>query len=84
MSTLAHFSDDGKHYTHMYFGPQTVPTLTLCAVGGACNPVWKANDEIAEYGLRRRSSWSSRRTTERRCTGGYSCLRIAQRAERFR
>ena len=48
----ANFSDDGKHYTHMYFGPQTAPTLTLCAVGGACNPVWKANDEIAEYGLR--------------------------------
>jgi len=49
---FANFSDDGKHYTHMYFGPQTAPTLTLCAVGGACNPVWKANDEIAEYGLR--------------------------------
>jgi dipeptidyl-peptidase-4 len=48
----ANFSDDGKHYTHMYFGPQTAPTLTLCAVGGTCNPVWKANDVIAEYGLR--------------------------------
>ena len=48
----ANFSDDGKHYTHMYFGPQTAPTLTLCAVGGTCNPVWKAHDEIAEYGLR--------------------------------
>jgi dipeptidyl-peptidase-4 len=36
----------------MYFGPQTSPTLTLCAVYGACNPIWKANDEIAEYGLR--------------------------------
>ena len=49
---FANFSDDGKHYTHMYFGPQTAPTLTLCGVGGACNPVWKANDVIAEYGLR--------------------------------
>ncbi len=49
---FANFSDDGKHYTHIYFGPQTVPTLTLCAVGGTCNPVWKAHDEIAEYGLR--------------------------------
>lgn len=48
----ANFSDDGKRYTHMYFGPQTAPTLTLCAVGGTCNPVWKAHDEIAEYGLR--------------------------------
>ena len=49
---FGHFSDDGKHYTHMYFGPQAVPTTTLCAVGGSCNPVWKAKDEIAEYGLR--------------------------------
>lgn len=49
---FANFSDDGKHYTHMYFGPQTAPTLTLCAVGGTCSSIWKANDEIAEYGLR--------------------------------
>jgi len=49
---LAHFSDDGKHYTQMYFGPQAAPRLTLCAVGGACNPVWAGHDEIADYGLR--------------------------------
>ncbi|PYX68807.1 MAG: dipeptidyl-peptidase IV, partial [Acidobacteria bacterium] len=49
---LADFSDDAKHYTQMYFGPQASPVLSLCSVGGACNPVWKANDEIAEYGLR--------------------------------
>jgi dipeptidyl-peptidase-4 len=46
------FSDDGKHYTHMYFGPQTSTKITLCAVGGSCYPVWEANDEIADYGLR--------------------------------
>ncbi|MGO9086977.1 MAG: alpha/beta fold hydrolase [Candidatus Sulfotelmatobacter sp.] len=46
------FSDDGKHYTHMYSGPHRAPTLTLCAVEGACKPVWEAHDEIAEYGLR--------------------------------
>jgi len=46
------FSDDGKHYTHMYFGPQTSTKITLCAVGGSCYPVWDANDEIADYGLR--------------------------------
>ena len=46
------FSDDGKHYTHTYFGPQTSTTISLCAVGGACNPVWKARDSVAEYGLR--------------------------------
>ena len=46
------FSDDGKHYTHTYFGPQTVTTISLCAVGGTCNPVWKARDAITEYGLR--------------------------------
>ena len=46
------FSDDGTHYTHTYFGPQTSTTISLCAVGGACNPVWKARDSVAEYGLR--------------------------------
>ena len=46
------FSDDGKHYTHMYFGPQTSTRITLCAVGGSCYPVWEAHDEIADYGLR--------------------------------
>ncbi len=48
----AEFSDDGKHYTHMYSGPHASPSMTLCTVGGSCNPVWKARDEIAEYGLR--------------------------------
>ncbi len=46
------FSDDGKHYTHMYFGPQTSTRITLCAVVGSCYPVWEAHDEIADYGLR--------------------------------
>jgi dipeptidyl-peptidase 4 len=46
------FSDDGKHYTHTYFGPQTTTTISLCTVEGACNPVWKARDSVAEYGLR--------------------------------
>jgi dipeptidyl-peptidase 4 len=46
------FSDDGKHYTHTFFGPQTVTTISLCAVSGTCKPVWKARDAIAEYGLR--------------------------------
>ena len=46
------FSDDGKHYTHTFFGPRTATTITLCAVGGTCSPVWKARDAIAEYGLR--------------------------------
>ena len=49
---FATFSDDGKHYSHMYFGPQASPQSSLCAVGGTCYPVWKARDEIAEYGLR--------------------------------
>ncbi len=46
------FSDDGKHYTHMYFGPEKSPSISLCAVGGSCNPVWAARDAVAEYGLR--------------------------------
>jgi len=49
---FGNFSDDGKHYTHMYFGPQNSPSITLCAVGGACNPVWQARSVIADYGLR--------------------------------
>ncbi len=46
------FSDDGKHYSHTFFGPHTATTITLCAVGGECSPVWKARDAITEYGLR--------------------------------
>ncbi len=49
---IASFSDDGKHYTHMFMGPATAQSLSLCAVGGECKPVWKARDQIAEYGLR--------------------------------
>jgi dipeptidyl-peptidase 4 len=46
------FSDDGKHYTHMYFGPEKSPSISLCAVGGSCSPVWAARNAIADYGLR--------------------------------
>jgi len=49
---FADFSDDGKHYTHMFAGPENSPSLSLCAVGGACNPVWSARNTIEEYGLR--------------------------------
>lgn len=49
---IATFSDDGKHYAQMYSGPQASPRLSLCAVGGPCSVVWKARDEIGEYGLR--------------------------------
>ncbi|HEV2470098.1 MAG TPA: DPP IV N-terminal domain-containing protein [Candidatus Sulfotelmatobacter sp.] len=49
---FANFAEDGKHYSHMFMGPHTSPVETLCAVGGSCYPVWKAKDEIAEYGLR--------------------------------
>jgi len=48
----ANFSDDGQHYVHTYSSPQTAAVTTLCVVGGACSPVWKARDEIAEYDLR--------------------------------
>jgi dipeptidyl-peptidase-4 len=48
----AKFSDDGKHFQQT-FGASSVSVRTsLCAVGGACSPVWQARDEIAEYGLR--------------------------------
>jgi dipeptidyl-peptidase-4 len=45
-------SDDGKHYEQTFLGPTIAPRMSLCAVGGACFPVWQARDEIAEYGLR--------------------------------
>jgi dipeptidyl-peptidase 4 len=48
----AEFSDDAKHYQEMFVGPLTPPSISLCTVGGACAPVWKARDEVAEYGLR--------------------------------
>jgi len=47
----ANFSDDGKHYAHM-FGAERSPNISLCAVGGSCSAVWKARDAVAEYGLR--------------------------------
>jgi dipeptidyl-peptidase 4 len=46
------FSDDGKHYEQTFVGPLASPRMSLCAVGGACTPIWQARDEIAEYGLR--------------------------------
>ena len=46
------FSEDGKHYTHTYLGPHNSPSISLCAVGGACSPVWAAHNTIADYGLR--------------------------------
>ena len=49
---FASFSDDGKHYTQTFMGPQNAPAQTVCAVGGECHPLWKAGDEITEYGLR--------------------------------
>ena len=49
---FADFSDDGKHYTHRFMGPQSVPGLSLCAVGGSCSDVWKGRDSVTEYGLR--------------------------------
>jgi len=48
----AQFSEDGKHYEQTFSGPSTAPRMSLCAVGGACTPVWEARDEFAEYGLR--------------------------------
>jgi dipeptidyl-peptidase-4 len=47
---LGKFSEDGKHYLENNSSTRTPPRLTLCAVGGGCNPVWEARS-IAEYGL---------------------------------
>ncbi len=49
---FGNFSDDAKHYTQTSFGPQKAPGTSVCAVGGACHPLWQASDEIVEYGLR--------------------------------
>lgn len=48
----ADFSDDGKHYTDLYSGPNASPRIRLCGVEGTCNPVWAGQDEIKDYGLR--------------------------------
>jgi dipeptidyl-peptidase 4 len=48
----ASVSDDGKHYTDTFMGPQNAETISLCAVGGQCSSVWQAQNEIADYGLR--------------------------------
>jgi dipeptidyl-peptidase-4 len=44
------FADGGKHYTETYTNALTPPQLKVCAVGGACNPVWEARS-VADYGL---------------------------------
>jgi dipeptidyl-peptidase-4 len=46
------FSEDSKHYLHTSTGPTTPATTSVCAVGGACSPLWAARDTVAEYGLR--------------------------------
>ncbi len=46
------FSEDAKYYAQTFMGPLTAPQVSLCAVAGACAPVWQARDEVAEYGLR--------------------------------
>jgi dipeptidyl-peptidase 4 len=48
----AKFSDDARHYQQTFMGPLTARRMSLCAVGGACFPVWQGRDEVAEYGLR--------------------------------
>jgi dipeptidyl-peptidase 4 len=51
-TSSAQFSDDGRHYQQTFMGTLAAPRMSLCAVGGACFPVWQARDEVAEYGLR--------------------------------
>jgi dipeptidyl-peptidase 4 len=48
----AQFADDARHYEQMFIGPLTAPQISLCAVGGSCNSIWKAREEVGEYGLR--------------------------------
>jgi len=49
---FAKFSDDGKHYEQTFMGPASASRMSICAVGGACAPVWQARDHVAEYGIR--------------------------------
>jgi dipeptidyl-peptidase-4 len=48
----AQFADDAKHYEQTFVGLGIAPKMSVCAVGGACSPVWQARDEVAEYGIR--------------------------------
>jgi dipeptidyl-peptidase-4 len=47
---FGNFADDGKHYLDTYSNVLTPPRASLCAVGGACNPVWEARS-VGDYGL---------------------------------
>ena len=47
---VAQFADDGKHYMETSSNVLTPPRLTVCAVSGACNPLWEARS-VADYGL---------------------------------
>jgi dipeptidyl-peptidase 4 len=47
---FAEFADDGKHYTETYSDTLTPAKTSLCAVGGACNPMWEARG-VSEYNL---------------------------------
>jgi dipeptidyl-peptidase-4 len=51
---FAKFSENGKHYTYTYSGPQAAPRTFLCssASAGECKLIWQAQDDIHEYGLR--------------------------------
>ena len=72
----ANFSDDGKHYSHMYFGPQTASADRRCARWA--EPAIRYGRQtmrLPNTGCALRSNWSSKRTTERFYMGGYCCLR---------
>jgi dipeptidyl-peptidase-4 len=44
------FAGDAKHYLDTFSTAMTPPRLSVCAVGGACTPVWESRS-VAEYDL---------------------------------
>jgi dipeptidyl-peptidase 4 len=44
------FAEDGKHYVETYTDTLIPPKISLCAVGGGCNPMWEARG-VTEYNL---------------------------------
>jgi dipeptidyl-peptidase 4 len=48
----AEFSGDGKHYEQTFVSPSAPEQVSMCAVAGSCTSLWKAHDEVAEYGVR--------------------------------
>jgi dipeptidyl-peptidase-4 len=47
---FSQFSENGNHYLDTHTKLLTPAKLSLCAIGGSCNPIWEARS-LTDYGL---------------------------------